>query len=327
MVSKDVTMARKADEQAHRPILPTESKKPMLLGKRRHKQPRKIRRDAGSWRNMSRDDDLLRFNAEQTFLRFDSAGEYLAPGYTPAVADPPAEQLADTRAPTKRGWPADARHRAMAVSRLMRKLEKRGHVDLLQPWADQPAWSRVTAAGLHHIGLDWEETLWPDTPEKIEARFRHDSQFKSHNHLINQVRLLLMRGEASAPPGIWKGERDIETVLPPREKGKHRPHKPDGLWYLKEDGSWSITRRGTILDTVEMKAGQIIAIEVECSRKSDRRLEEILPELVESLDFVWYFCLNDTIHRAVVDARATLPNDEQRRRVRVLKMENYLSCL
>lgn len=325
-------MAQEADGKAPRLILggvPTAElkKQPASLRRRRHKQPRKIRRDAGSWRNMSRDDDLLRFNAEQTFLRFDSTGEFLAPGYTPAVAEPPAEQLADMRASAKRGWPADVRHRAMAVSRLMRKLEKRGYVELLQPWADQPAWSRVTQAGLRHIGLEWEETPWPDMPEKIEARFRHDRDHKSHNHLINQVRLLLMRGGAGAPPGIWKGEREIEAALPPREKGKRRPHKPDGLWSLTEDGTWSITADNVVLDTIEMKAGQIIAIEVECSQKSDWRLEEILPDLVQRADFVWYFCLNDTIHRAVVDARAKLESDEQRRRVRVLKLEKYLPCL
>ena len=53
----------------------------------------KRRSDAGSSRFKSRDADIVRFGAEQTFVRYDSAGEYLAPGHTPATTEPPASQL------------------------------------------------------------------------------------------------------------------------------------------------------------------------------------------------------------------------------------------
>ena len=87
---------------------------------------------------------------------------------------------------------------------------------------------------------------------------RHDSQYKSHHHLINQTRLLLARGGASAPAHTWKGERAIELALPPREKGVRRPHKADGILYLKEGGSWAIsTKDGTVLETVEVQVGQL----------------------------------------------------------------------
>ena len=279
---------------------------------------------------MSRDTDVLRFNAEQTFVRFDSFGEYLAPGHTPALAEPPASQLADTSPPAKRAWPADSRHRLMAVSRLMRKLEKRGLVDIIQPWADQPAWSRVTATGLHFLGLDWPETLWPETPQDIEDRLRHDREWKSHNHLVNQVRLLLMRGGAGMPEGKWKGERDIEAALPERAKGYRRPHKADGLFYLLKEGSWSVMNTdGTrVVYTTSMQSGQLVAIEVECSRKSRPRLQDILPDLIEHHDFVWYFCLDEEVQRAVSDARKLfLETNTDRRRVRVLKLKEYLRCL
>lgn len=77
-----------------------------------------------------------------------------------------------------------------------------------------------------------------------------------------------------------------------------------------------------------MKVGQIIGIEVECTQKSDHRLWEILPDLVAHHDFVWYFCLTPTIRAAVVKARReVLKTDEERRRVRVLVLEEYLPCL
>jgi hypothetical protein len=73
--------------------------------KKRRRIQQKRRSDAGSSRFKSRDADILRFGAEQTFTRFDTVGEYLAPGYTPATAEPPPSQLTDTTAPVKRGWP------------------------------------------------------------------------------------------------------------------------------------------------------------------------------------------------------------------------------
>ena len=333
LLSQELCRLMETEQQAPtspRPDRRFNGKKKESLGpeqkSRRQRLQHKTRRDAGSTRNMSRDDDLLRFLAEQSFVRFDSIGERLAPGHTPAVASPPPEQLANPASPAKRPWPADHRHRMMAVSRLLRKLERRGYVEVLQPWADQPAWARVTAAGLHHLGLGWQEVPWPDTLEKIEARLRHDRDFKSHHHLINQVRLLLMRGGANAPEGVWKGERDLEIVIQQRE-GQRRPHRPDGLWHVLTDGFWNLTAGGTVLDTIPMYAGQTIAIEVECSRKSDARLADILPDLLVRADFVWYFCLHKQIRDALVEARDTaLETDSQRRRLRIMLLEKYL-CL
>src|SRR6266566_2422434 len=132
----------------------------------------KRRSDAGSIQFRGRDADIIRIGAEQTFMRADSLGEYLAPGHTPAVAEPPASQLADTTAPTKRAWPADSRHRLMAVSKLLKKLATRGYIEVIQPWADQPAWYRATAQGLRALGLDWPEIPFPTDYDKLEARLR-----------------------------------------------------------------------------------------------------------------------------------------------------------
>ncbi len=76
-----------------------------------------------------------------------------------------------------------------------------------------------------------------------------------------------------------------------------------------------------------MKAGQILAIEVECTQKSDQRLAEILPDLLVHHEYVWYFCLTPTIKQAVADARRdALTDNEQRRRVRILLLEDFLPC-
>jgi hypothetical protein len=197
------------------------------LRKKRRRIQHKRRSDAGSRQFRGRDATIIRFAAEQTFARSDSLGEELAPDHLPAVAEPPASQLADTTAPTKRPWPADARHRLNAVAKLLRKLSDRGYIEVIQPWDDQPPWYRATAHGLRRVGLDWPEIFFPEKYEDLEARLRHDEQYKSHHHLINQVRLLLARGGAGVPKHEWRGERAIELVLPAREKGQRRPHKPD----------------------------------------------------------------------------------------------------
>jgi hypothetical protein len=299
------------------------------IRKKRRRVQQKRRSDAGSIRFSARDSDIIRFGAEQTFARADTLGEYLAPGYTPATAEPPASQLADTTAPRKRAWPADSRHRQMAVSKQLRKLARRGYLEVIQPWSDQPPWYRATAQALRYLGLDWVEIPFPAEYDDLEARLRHDSQFRSHNHLINQVRLLLARRGAGAPKHTWRGERAIEAALPPRQKDVRRPHKADGVIRLEEDGVWEVLSadKTRVLDTVQMKAGQIIGIEVENTQKSDHQLSEILPDLVAHLDYVWYFCLTPTIRAAVVKARReVLSTDDERRRVRVLLLEDYMPC-
>jgi hypothetical protein len=326
-----VTRPSQADSQHNeREAMTTQDVPLASIKKKRRRASHKRRRDAGSRRLKGRDRDLLRLGAEQTYVRFDSAGEFIDPDHAPATKAPPKAQLDDPSPPTKRAWPRDLRHRLMAVSRLMRKLEAWGYVEIIQPWADQPAWFRVTTAGLREIGLDWEEIPFPQDYEDLEARLRHDEHFQSHNHVINQVRLLLARGGAGMPKDHeWRGERQIERALPEREKGVRRPHKADGIIYLNEAGAWPIysADRERLVGEVPMKATQLVAVEAECSLKSDGRLAEILPDLLAHHDFVWYFCLKQPIKEAVMEARKALPTEAERRRVRVLLLEDYLPCL
>ncbi len=293
-----------------------------------HRAPRKTRRDAGATRLKTRDIDIVRFGAEQTFVRFDTLGEYLAPNYTPALAAAPPEQLADRTAPTKRAWPADLRHRLMAVSHLMRRLEAQGYVEIIQPWADQPAWFRVTAQGLHLLDLDWQEIPFPAHLQDQEARLRHDRYWTSHHHLINCIRLALARGAADVPAHSWQGERAIEAALPPRESGKHRPHKADGILHLHAAGSWTLKQRnGEIFRVIPMQEGQLIGIEVESTQKSQERLAQILPDALHHHDFVWYFCRTPAIRQALAIARRdALTTDEERQRLRLLLLEDVLPC-
>src|SRR5579864_3803499 len=101
--------------------------------KKRRRIQKKRRSDAGSVQFRGRDATIIRFAAEQTFVRSDSLGEELAPDHSPALAEPPASQLADRSAPTKRPWPADMRHRQNAVAKLLKKLSERGYLEVLQP--------------------------------------------------------------------------------------------------------------------------------------------------------------------------------------------------
>ncbi len=94
-------------------------------------------------------------------------------------------------------------------------------------------------------------------------RWRPQPALAAHIHAVTEVRLLL---ERQLSLGEWWCERELaqRSALP----AAGRPHRPDGL-----------------LDT----GGERIAIEVELSSKSRDRLTEILIELGQSYDQVWYF--------------------------------------
>ena len=74
-----------------------------------------------------------------------------------------------------------------------------------------------------------------------------------------------------------------------------------------------------------MTATQIIGIEAECTQKSEGRLLEILPDLLATHDYVWYFCWSSAIRQAVAAARKKADiTDADRRRLRILLLEDYL---
>lgn len=291
---------------------------------------RRRRSDYGTFRKTEKDWDGWELVGSMKWMRFDTLGEFWDPQHRPALLVPTDTQDKKLgRGGSRKDvvWPRDLPHRLMAVSRIVSRWEAHGFAKCKQPWDKQPKWISLTEAGLAERHLPWHEVDWPDDDEAL----RHDDQYYlSHIHRINQIRMRLLAGAANAPRHEWISERAIAAGFSFKEAGMALPHLPDGVLLLQDDGAWDIKieEDGVIqtVDTVVMKNGQRVAIEVELSRKSFPRLEQrVLPSLLEQYDFVWYFADADA-RKAVYQARDKyVPREEDQRRIRIMKLGEYLS--
>lgn len=310
--------------------------KEKYMGRKASKSTEENRRsDYGHLKRKERDWGAMELIGSMRLVRFDTLGEYWAPDHSPAILPPKQEHQApdqpkqeEEAGPGRGGkrtgepWASDWLHRSMAVARIIYKLEDHGLVKRWQPWDGQPQWVALTEEGYRYRRLPWHELPWPD-PDDVN----HDDRYYiSHTHRVNQMRLRLLAGAAGVPKHTWISERAIEADFPPKESGISLPQLPDGAMFLQEDGKWDITIQGEVVDTVEMKKEQKIAVEVELSRKSYPRLEgRVLPSLLEHYDFVWYFADEDA-RKAVYKARDEhVPDEEDQRRIRIMKLDEYLS--
>ncbi len=292
-----------------------------------HKVPKNVEAQAKSHRSdyqtykvTDRDWEGWRFVAEMKFVRFDTLGEYWAPGFEPANDE--SHTLDDQGiSPRRHGgkrtdmpWPSDYRKRLNAVAQVVSRWEHKMSVaETWQPFASQPKWVGITEQGLFELGLPWAEIPFPE-----RDRLRHDAEHSSHIHRINQVRLALARGDVEIPRHRWISEREIEANLPPKEPGVKLPHKPDGYLELEEDGAWELKRGDGSIERIPLFRGSRIGVEIELSRKSYERLAtHVLPGLLEHYDFVWYFCLQEAYHAVVAARRNYVQTDEERKRIRI----------
>jgi hypothetical protein len=117
----------------------------------------------------------------------------------------------------------------------------------------EPAWIWLTPKGLRLAGLEyrrWEPNL---------GRLRH-------LRMVNEARLWI---EGRQKGGVWTSERDLYAARQGEGKRTSYDHMPDGTW--------------------ETAKGQLVAIEVELSRKEENRLRGILYDLERNYGTVWYF--------------------------------------
>lgn len=292
--------------------------KPPRQSKPKTRVRRKKRRDAGRKKVTLRDWQALRFIAEQTFVTMEHVGQWLAPGYEPALDLPPEELPTYQHGGDRRslGWPRDQRRRLHATAQLVARWEHdHGLVETYQPLMGEPYWVRVTALALRQLGLPWNETPFPEEKAYLVRG--------CHTEHVTEIRLQLACGRLTAPEHLWVPERALLAQQRQVGSGEKRPHRPDAYLELLQDGSYTITRNGEVVATVAMKRGQRVAIELERSRKDDPRLEYILPDLLKNYAFVWYFCTGKKVYDAVIKARRdVLQTDAERQRIRILLLED-----
>ena len=290
-------------------------------------EPEEERRsDFGLFKMQDRDWDGMELVGSMRWTRLDTLGEFWDPEQKPAekkIRQDSSEEVKRRRGGIRTGlpWPKNFTDRMNAVLRIVYRWRDHGFAKLCQPYASQPQWISLTEVGLYERQLPWHEVDWP-TKEDM----RHDDRYYiSHIHRVNQIRVRLLAGVANVPKHEWIAERAIDARFPSRESGLLRPHLADGELVLKEDGKWPILVDDEVVDEVEMRSGQKIAIEVELSRKDYLRLDErIFPSLLEQYDFVWYFA-EPAARKALYTARGEhLSSEEDRRRIRLMALSDYL---
>ena len=288
------------------------------------------RSDFGSFKITPRDRKGLLITAEQKFMRADSLGEYFAPDNEPACEEPEQTEDDADNAQQRQGrggrrtglpWPRDPKKRLAATLPIIYRWQDKMHLaEIWQRFAGQPPWVRLNQAGLIALGLPWAEIPFPQNWDKLWD----DEEHHSHTHHINQVRLSLARGDVKEVPKqhTWHSEREIEANLPAKEAGVRLPHRPDGYVEFEVDWTWELPLRGGTIETIPVPRGSCTGIEVELSRKSFERLgHHVLPDLLKHYDFALYFCLGDAYDAVVSARRDYLQTDDQRKRIRILRME------
>jgi hypothetical protein len=224
----------------------------------------------------------LYFVADMRAVNYLHLAQFFAPNFEPATEEPRL-QRSDGK-PIRGGnmrnapWPTNRQDRIHAVTRIVHKWEVRGLVQTYRPWLDRPKWVSMTLEGLCRLGLYYNDAPFPDEDDL--------------DHLFQITRVRLIVGRRPEELGTawfrhtWISERAIKSGYPQNTAGIVLPHLPDGALELDEDAVVKIADGEKVL----FRRGSRIAAEVERRRKDFRRLEEILPDLLNHYSGVWYFC-------------------------------------
>ena len=156
------------------------------------------------------------------------------------------------------------------VQRLCVRWQSAGWIEKQKLLAYRPQWVWLTKYGLQEMGLDY--------PYRSPSLAR-----LNHIYYANAVRLHI---EEKHGDGVeWRSER-LVNVERKVDKKKH------------------------VVDGELMFRGEVIAIEVELSKKSKKRLFSILSELRRDYKYVWYFSA-DGCYKTVKEAIERIPNHRE----------------
>ena len=157
--------------------------------------------------------------------------------------------------------------------------------------ATEPAWVYLSKKGIETVGLTFP--------------FREPSVSQlNHYFHINKVRLALEALYAKDPTARWVSENSIisrwvaEGDYSYNSTATVKRHRPDGEFSYTEEGVF-----------------KTVAIEVELTQKSRKRLDKIIAELLREYEYFWYFVNEDTL-RAIREilSDASFAHIEKRRR-------------
>jgi hypothetical protein len=172
------------------------------------------------------------------------------------------------------------------VYRIIRRWEKVGLVEYQKFWDDTPGWVWLTTAGLRGRGMPYA----PWSP-------RQGTEFE-HLHTINEVRFRLE--ERYSLLLNWQSDRYLK-----REAGELTGSEQAKLY---------------LPDSVITVEGTQIAVQVELTSKSNKRIDKIVKNLVDHYPAIWYF-VNDITEPGIRRASRSSP------KIKVYKLSEVLPVL
>lgn len=156
------------------------------------------------------------------------------------------------------------------VKRLCIRWERAGWIEKRKLLASQPQWVWLSKTGLQEMELEY--------PYRAPSLAR-----LNHIYYANAVRLYIEKRRGSAVE--WISDRLVNV----ERKAERKKHIVDGELLLE---------------------GATIAIEIEISKKSKRRLSSIVRELKRDYKYIWYFAA-DECYQNVKEAIESVPNHQE----------------
>ena len=251
-------------------------------GAPRRRRPYRPRRDRGRFKLTPRDEWGMRYVASMRTLRFDQLLDMFALWHYQADVQRYEQQLADYQRHPQGSPPAPPTLQPQAKSKVQSIINRwlaHGYAITDQPHDPGPVWLTLTAKAMRELKLPYEAGFPP----------KEDLKEDGHIFACNEVRFKLMRTKTYGHY-VWWSERSIKANWEEGRSGIAYDQLPDAELYL--DG---VAR---------------ICVEVEITRKSDARYDEILVNLVDRYHQVLY-CVREPLYPVLEAARARLLVERQ----------------
>jgi hypothetical protein len=252
-------------------------------GTPRVRRPYRPRRDIARFRLTDRDEWGMRYVADMWTLRFDQALDMFALWhYQQDLAEYERQLVAYQQRPA--GTPpvvpilqAQAKGKVQSI---INRWIKYGYAVTDQPHDGDPVWLTLTMKAMRELKLPYEVGFPP----------KEDLKESGHIFACNQVRFKLMKTKTYGNY-VWWAERAIKANWQEGQAGVEYDQLPDAELYL--DGI------------------RQIGVEVELTRKSDKRYDQILINLTDQYPQVLYCVRGNYLYSVVERARARLSGERQ----------------
>ena len=243
-------------------------------GTSRQRRPYRPRRDRGRFKLTPRDEWGMRYIASMRALRFDQLLDMFALWhYQQDLADYEKHLDAYQRqlvgdAPVPPVVQPQAKGKVQSI---INRWIKHGYAITDQPHDPDPVWLTLTAKAMRELKLPYEAGFPP----------KEDLKEDGHLFACNEVRFKLMRTKTYGKY-VWWSERAIKANWEEGAAGLDYDQLPDAELYLN--------------------GVRQVCVEVELTRKSDARYDQILADLTAHYPQVLYCVRGEGLYRVLTNA-------------------------